>query len=202
MKTKKCTKCGELKSLELYHKDKRGRMGRVAACKVCVSARLKKYYDENTESVKKKVRDRYSVADKEKIRESKQKYRDKTRARTSKRQSDWYKKNRDHCASLASEWRKNNADRVREYARISAHSRRVAGGSRIDADKWRMRLDFYGGKCIYCSSQDNIEIEHRIPISRGGSNLAANLVPACRSCNRKKSDKTEFEFKELLSKEN
>jgi hypothetical protein len=28
--------------------------------------------------------------------------------------------------------------------------------------------------------------DHRIPLGRGGSNLIANILPACRRCNRRK----------------
>lgn len=35
MDTRRCTKCGEIKSLDQFHPDPRGRYGRVAQCKPC-----------------------------------------------------------------------------------------------------------------------------------------------------------------------
>ncbi len=50
-------------------------------------------------------------------------------------------------------------------------------------------------RCGYCLSPQHLvmarlEIEHIIPISKGGSNDESNLWLACPLCNRYKSDKT------------
>lgn len=44
--------------------------------------------------------------------------------------------------------------------------------------------------CAYCGKIDeNIEIDHIIPRSRGGGDNFDNLAPACRKCNRSKGSK-------------
>ncbi len=50
-------------------------------------------------------------------------------------------------------------------------------------------------RCGYCLSPQHLviarlEIEHTIPISKGGNNDESNLWLACPICNRYKSDKT------------
>lgn len=45
-----------------------------------------------------------------------------------------------------------------------------------------------GGKCVYCSSKDNLTIDHVLPRSRGGSTSWNNLVTACKTCNSRKGD--------------
>ncbi len=50
-------------------------------------------------------------------------------------------------------------------------------------------------RCGYCLSPQHLvmarlEIEHIVPISKGGSNKESNLWLACPICNRHKSDKT------------
>ena len=47
----------------------------------------------------------------------------------------------------------------------------------------------YGGKCQYCGSEENLSIDHDIPISKGGTNSRDNFVLACRSCNSKKGNR-------------
>ena len=45
------------------------------------------------------------------------------------------------------------------------------------------------GKCAVCGSQDKIEFDHIIPLSRGGSNTYRNIQLLCEKCNRVKSAK-------------
>jgi len=44
------------------------------------------------------------------------------------------------------------------------------------------------GQCSDCGSKENIEYDHVIPVSKGGSNTARNVQLLCQKCNRKKSD--------------
>ena len=62
-------------------------------------------------------------------------------------------------------------------------------------------LTAFEKKCPYCSKEqfrvgirDKIEIDHFIPISKGGQHLPWNLVPTCKNCNRKKKDRLPFDF--------
>ncbi len=43
-------------------------------------------------------------------------------------------------------------------------------------------------KCLACPSKDKLEIDHIVPISRGGENKIGNLQTLCKSCNSRKRD--------------
>lgn len=47
------------------------------------------------------------------------------------------------------------------------------------------------GKCVLCGSQDKLEYDHIIPVSKGGSNTERNIQLLCEKCNRQKSSKIE-----------
>lgn len=42
------------------------------------------------------------------------------------------------------------------------------------------------GKCTKCGSRENLEYDHIIPVSKGGSNTTRNIELLCEKCNREK----------------
>lgn len=55
-------------------------------------------------------------------------------------------------------------------------------------------IDFWGSLCVYCGEPSELEIEHIVPLARGGTNEITNLTVACKSCNMKKRTQTASEF--------
>lgn len=43
-------------------------------------------------------------------------------------------------------------------------------------------------KCVYCGSMDDLTIDHKKPLSKGGKNKYDNMVTACADCNGQKAD--------------
>ncbi len=88
---------------------------------------------------------------------------------------------------------------VREWE--EKYKKPVSWDDRLDLPKhtWRkIRQDILlrdGRRCRYCwSNVGPFEIDHVIPVSRGGGSEPDNLVVACRLCNRRKKDRTPYEW--------
>jgi 5-methylcytosine-specific restriction endonuclease McrA len=61
-------------------------------------------------------------------------------------------------------------------------------------EQWMAVLAAYGGLCAYCASPA-AEMDHVIPLSRGGRHDISNIAPACTSCNRSKAARLLVEWK-------
>lgn len=51
----------------------------------------------------------------------------------------------------------------------------------------------HGAQCVYCGA-DASHVDHKTPLSRGGTDAIDNLVPACMRCNIRKGVMTFEEF--------
>ena len=87
-------------------------------------------------------------------------------------------------AELQREWRRKNAARTVGYRARRRH--RESNGVVLERD-WRRLLRRYGDRCAYCGSAGLMTADHVVPLSRGGRNTIGNLLPACGSCNCRKS---------------
>ncbi len=55
--------------------------------------------------------------------------------------------------------------------------------------------------CVYCGVKGvRLEIDHKIPFIRGGSDKIENLATSCVCCNRQKRDQTSEEFIKWIEK--
>lgn len=103
--------------------------------------------------------------------------------------------------------RKVDGDRVRALEkfrreanphlhRTKVHNRKArlrgAPGSHT-AGEWLAVLELWDGRCAYCGAVATTK-DHIIPVSQGGSNDIANIVPACQPCNSSKGAKTPEEW--------
>lgn len=75
-------------------------------------------------------------------------------------------------------------------ARYTARKHGATVGEFTKAD-WGAMVQHYGGRCAYCGRpSDRLEQDHVIPLAQGGQHHRDNIVPACRSCNASKNNRT------------
>jgi len=98
-----------------------------------------------------------------------------------------------------------NAWRREEDARLKAVTAEASDliektRNRQISKKRQAVFDLNNGKCFYCEAVLEIRggwhVEHKLPKSRGGTDLADNLVPSCAPCNYAKGTRTREEYLE------
>lgn len=60
--------------------------------------------------------------------------------------------------------------------------------------EWREKCALLGNVCIYCGEAKPLTRDHDVPLTRGGTDDIANLLPACKSCNSRKGTRTAREY--------
>jgi 5-methylcytosine-specific restriction endonuclease McrA len=90
-------------------------------------------------------------------------------------------------------WTKEYRRKYPELSRRIVRLRRcrIAGACGIHThEQWLARVAYWGWSCRYCGKklvEASLTQDHVIPISKGGSQWASNLVPACADCNFRKN---------------
>ncbi len=103
---------------------------------------------------------------------------------------EYYKGNKQKHLQRTNGWRENNKDAVRAIKR-NRQARERKGIGRVTLAEWEGVLSRFNGRCAKCGSDENIEMDHVIPLARGGTHSPDNIQPLCALCNRRKSVKTE-----------
>lgn len=80
---------------------------------------------------------------------------------------------------------------IRRYDSANRAGRRryallLAASGRCSTEQLAGRIAYYGWACWMCGDPWD-QIDHVLPVSKGGSKWPANLRPSCGPCNRKKS---------------
>ena len=149
------------------------------ACVVCQSEAVKRF--ARTEQARAARRRRQSAA------------YTKDASRIKKKNKDQYAKNRAARILWQADWQRRNPDSV--AARNS--KRRSAAGSEsyTPADVSEL-MTYQSGRCFWCNQpfSKRFHVDHVMPLSRGGSNTAGNIVLACAPCNHSKGSKPPIQW--------
>jgi 5-methylcytosine-specific restriction endonuclease McrA len=104
---------------------------------------------------------------------------------------DYYYRTQQLRIEYAREWRKENPHRRREQAERRADLMvNNPGFCPFGSTEWEALKRRHDYRCAYCGvrPEEPLEKDHVIPLAKGGRHAIANILPACVTCNRHKSD--------------
>lgn len=134
--------------------------------------------------------DRYRAEHRDELRAKAREYREKNREIIRERNKQW-----------AREDRKNNPNKKHKRSREvilnqtrNRRARKIGAEGKYTTKDVNALFKAQGGKCATCKThirhagELKFEIDHVVPLSRGGSNWPSNLALSCKRCNRAKRD--------------
>ena len=181
-----CTKCGESKSLEKYHKDVSTKDGRRPDCNNCVNARNKQYKAKHKQQILE-----YNKSEKGKLAQSKYRKSDKGRLTVAKGLSRYFKTDKGKLALS----RYNKSDKGRATIARKNHNKKIWKANSINIfnnKEFNCVIFLQNYRCAHCNRYfDEVDParDHIKPASKGGDFIKENIQALCRSCNSKKSTK-------------
>jgi hypothetical protein len=146
---KRCRKCGEVKPLGQFTRDRSKRDGRRASCGKCERERDRRRYPERRDEHLEYFR-QYYLDNGEALREYQRQYRAANPEKLRERDRRYYQDNREAIAVKQRQWEDANREKLREQARRRAARLREAV------------LEHYGRVCACpgCYSTENLVIDH------------------------------------------
>lgn len=113
-----------------------------------------------------------------------------------------YDANRASRIASATTWNKTNTEARSSITRQYKHARRTRelgqAPAFVSLRDWQRLVRRYGGRCAYCqqvAEDGELQQDHVVPLSRGGSHGIGNILPACGACNMSKSKKLLIEWR-------
>lgn len=185
---KRCRRCKAFKSPENFGKLKSARDGLYFNCRQCVKEVNLVTYDKKVEW----MRQRYATDSNYRSliveRNKTARHRNLDKLRTA-----WPKYRAKYTAKLKTEDPAKLQQQVRQRSQ-RRRARKAKCLATLTEQEWKQIKVTFNYHCAYCHSPTKLEQEHMRPISRGGDHSAANVIPACRSCNARKHTRTLLEF--------
>lgn len=180
---KKCCTCGLTLPEASFHRAKRNADGLASECADCSRFRSTKRASEKPEYARGRSREWYAIPG--------------NRARQSKTTKIRYSLKSEELIAYAKAWKKANPQKRREYA--AKRLGHIAEGMVTKAEAIAI-LDRANGRCTYCGTiVESLELDHVVPLSKGGAHTVKNLVAACKSCNCRKQARHVYDFIAELS---
>lgn len=175
--TKICIMCNTQKEINQFSKN--GKNYTRSYCKNCSKIKYNEWHIKNKEK-KEQYRKEYEEKNKEKILERYREYHLKNKEKRNKQTREYFK-----------------TEKGIAIMKNSNHKRRIIKKQGTATTEEIKHLINNIKNCYWCNSKiiDNkYNLDHYVPLSRGGKHTIDNLVISCEKCNKQKHAKDPYQF--------
>ena len=137
--------------------------------------------------------------------EATQRWRDKNQERIKAYRKAYYQKTRDKYLPLNNKWNHDNKERAsavfKKYVKEHPAERALLNGARRAKTTNKIRLEeienWHSRICGICKLiiEDKYHLDHKTPLARGGLHVVENLQLTHPSCNMRKGQKLDEEYR-------
>lgn len=216
--TKLCARCKATLHISMFNRSSRAKTGLKSYCKPCDNEYRRERLLKNPEKVRAAAR-AYRAANKDKVKQYNAKaymrvqndpqllarliaYRLSQKASRQEADRKRHDERREERIAAARKWNIENRSRYRSIKR-AADARRRAVEKQGDPHpliwEWQQSVKkvcyWCGVKCAH-----DFQIDHYVPLARGGRHEVANLVISCPSCNNHKRAKDPYKYAASLGR--
>lgn len=176
-----CNTCGLEKLLTEYHRNVKSKGGYLPRCKDC-----------------RKIADApYVEAHRDVIRSRARQWREKNLLAADKRAREWALKHPTRIKAIRDKFKKTEHGVLSSRAAVRNRRARLKGAAgKHSVQDIRELMVLQRCKCANCAKplRTKYHVDHRVPLSRGGSNDRLNLELLCPACNESKGAKLPHVF--------
>jgi 5-methylcytosine-specific restriction endonuclease McrA len=193
---KVCPDCGKSKPRSEYNFRNRQNGTYQSYCRPCEKVRHTAFAIQNRDQELARKREYYQLNRKRLLQYKKDNY-ELTKPEKLLQAKNYRLANAEKIKIKRHKYFAENKELVRHHARLRK-VRKKTNGLYLVTLKEQRRL--YSKPCFYCGSFESIQLDHVVPVSRGGNHSIGNLVPACASCNNQKNKWFITEWRALQKK--
>lgn len=204
--TKTCPICSlALDTSQFYKINRKSGDGFAGYCKSCTKTKAKAWQDANPEKMLLKWR---ADSAKQSARRASGEMTKTEKEAHNTLKREWYATHKEYVSERTRAYKKRLKDKDLSLYRAKTaiynnrtRCRRLGIRSDFKIEDWKLVIEAFGRRCAFCGSAPKfLDLDHIIPIHKGGEDVVGNIVPICRPCNSHKGCSEPLEFAELMDK--
>jgi hypothetical protein len=180
-KNKKCSKCGEVKEVGEYNKNKSKKDGLGSECRYCAKCNDKNYRENNKDKISKK-HSNWRKNNYQHYNKYNKEYRKNNKYKIAKKNYDWRKNNKEYFR----EYRESNKSKYSHYTAMRKAKKKDLTPPLTTYDKERIEALYAEAKRLEKETGAPYHVDHVWPINKGGVHHWCNLevIPAAKNLSK------------------